>query len=157
MESVRPVDGLLVDGLGWGLGVGASAPLLVCVVGGALGGSPELVLIGFLCGLVGAVVGTISGGIIGLVAGLLFEMWSRVRASALVVALGTVAPVFVGLYAASGGFDGEGGDGWGTTLALLAGGPLVAGLLHRAGRLEVERGAASPADTATSRCHGMAR
>lgn len=155
MEGVRPVEGLLIDGLGWGLGVGAAVPLVIGVVGGALGGSPDSVVFGFIFGLAGAVVGTVSGGAIGLVAGLLFELWSFVRAPALVVALGTVAPVFVSLYAGSVWFDGDGGAGFG--VASLAAGPLVADVLRRARRLEVERAATSPADTSTSRCNEVAR
>ncbi|MEO7061719.1 MAG: hypothetical protein ABI083_18505 [Lapillicoccus sp.] len=135
---VRPLEGLLFDGVTWGLGVGAGVPLVFGVLG-ALSGSPDVLLLWGVGALIGAVVGTVVGGLLGLFAGVCFEAWSRVRAPALVVALGTVAPVFVGLYALSGGFRGELLGGWAQGVAILAAGPLVADVLHRARRLELGR------------------
>jgi len=135
---VRPVAGLLIDGVAWGLVPGA-AVLLADVVVGVLSGSLDPVFFGMAFAFVGCLVGPLVGVSIGLVAGLLFEAWARVRAPAPVVALGTVAPVFACLYAVSEGLTGDGLRGWGTPVAIVAAGPLVADVLHRARRLEVER------------------
>ena len=128
-------------------------PLLVCIVDGVVSGSPGFLLWGFLVGLVGAVVGVVTGGIIGLRAGVLFELRSLVPAPALVVALGMVAPVFLGLYVlsgVSGVSDHVVGEGSGTAAAVLAAGPLAADVIQRTGRLEVERAAISPHHAAAS-------
>lgn len=145
LDEVRPLGGLLLDGLAWGAVVGFAGPLLGGLVGGVLGASPELLLIGVVYGLVGFFVGAFAGGVIGLAAGLLFEAWSLLRAPALVVALGSVAPVLLGLFALSRGP----GEGWGTVVAVVAAGPLVADVLHRAqglavARVAAERGGRSP-------------
>lgn len=139
--NVRPVGGLVLDGLLWGMGVGFVLPAGVGTVAGVLGGSPALVGAGLVYGLVGLLVGGAVGLGVGLAAGLLVELWSALRAPTVVVTFGTLGPVLVGLVALGGGFGEDGVGGWAMVVPLLVAGPLVPDVALRARRLERDRAA----------------